>query len=57
MFFIVTKRVAACIDEVGAVRPAKGDISFITVDAGAVASGLDRAAVYRDSVITVDAVA
>ena len=48
--------VVACLDEVGAIRPAKGDISFIAVDA-VLASGRDAAAVYRDSVKTVDAVA
>ena len=55
MFFIVTKRVVACLDEVGAVRPAKGDVSVITADA-VVASGSDCAAAYRDSFIAVDAV-
>ena len=56
LFFIVTKRVAARLDEVGAVCPAKGDVSVLAVDA-IVASGRDRVAAYRDtSIPAVDAV-
>ena len=48
--------VATDLDVVGAVRPAKGDVSFIVVDAVVVGSGRDAAAAYRDSFRTVDAV-
>ena len=65
--FIVLERLAlgdldgafivASLDEVGAVCPSKGDVSVLAVDAVAVAaSGRDNAAVYRDSVRTVDAI-
>ena len=57
MFFIVSKKVAVCIDVVGAVRPAKGDIARIAGDAVVRASGSDLAADYRDIArIAVDAV-
>ena len=48
--------VAASLDGIGAVRPAKGDVSVKAVDA-VLSSGLDAAADYRDSFRTVDAAA